>query len=291
MVNNRKRTVFFVSESTGITSETLGHSLLSQFPHIEFTVFQRPFIDNEKKAKQLLEEINEFSRKEDFKPLVFATMPESKINDILQEADCYYYEIFESYLDQLGKDLQTEPTRESGLSHGLVNVKTYDARIDALNYTLKHDDAMVLKTLGDADVIIVGVSRSGKTPTSLYLALKFGIKAANYPITDDDFDQNSLPQALLDNRDKLFATSIKAKRLHQIREKRMPNSNYSALENCKSEIKKAQALYDKYGLTPMDVTSQSIEELAAQIVRKLRGVSNGKDKSGTTQKFTNKSPL
>ena len=152
----------------------------------------------------------------------------------------------------------------------MINEKHYDARIDALNYTLKHDDAMVLKTLGDSDVIIVGLSRSGKTPTSLYLALKFGIKAANYPITDDDFDLGKLPQALIDNREKLFATSIEAKRLHKIREKRRPNSHYSALSTCKLEIKKAQRLYEIYGLTPMDVTSQSIEELAAQIVRKLR---------------------
>ena len=270
MNDNSQRTVFFVSESTGITAETLGHSLLSQFPHIDFTLHQRPFIDSEKKAKALVDEINQISNNEPFKPLVFATMPETNINQILQTANCHYYEIFESYLDQIGKDLATEPTRESGLSHGLVNQKIYDARIDALNYTLKHDDAMVLKTVGEADVIIVGVSRSGKTPTSLYLALKFGIKAANYPITEDDFERNELPAVLLEHRDKLFATSIKAKRLSQIREKRMPNSNYASLANCKAEIKKAQALYEKYGLTPMDVTKQSIEELAAQIVRQLK---------------------
>ena len=270
MQNNTKRTVFFISESTGITAETLGLSMLSQFPHIEFTQIQRPFIDSEEKAHKLVDEINQVANNETFQPLVFATMPEEHMNAILQQAHCHYYEIFESFLDKIGRDLKTVPVLESGLSHGLVNEKTYDARIDALNYTLKHDDAMVLKTLGDADVIIVGVSRSGKTPTSLYLALKFGIKAANYPITEDDFERNALPQALLDNREKLVATCIKAKRLHQIREKRMPNSQYSALETCKSEIKKAQILYDKYGLTPMDVTSQSIEELAAQIVRQLR---------------------
>ena len=160
--------------------------------------------------------------------------------------------------------------RESGLSHGLVNEKSYDARIDALNYTLKHDDAMILKTLGDADVIIVGVSRSGKTPTSLYLALKYGIKAANYPITDSDFDKHALPEVLLDNRDKLFATTIEAKRLKDIREKRRPGSQYASLQTCKSEIKKAHQLYDKYDLHPMDVTHQSIEELSAQIVRKFK---------------------
>jgi len=269
MQDHSERTVFFVSESTGITAETLGHSLLSQFPHIDFTYHQRPFVNTEKKAHKLVDEINRISQEQHYKPLVFATMPEPEINQILEQADCHYYEVFESILDKIGHDLHTEPTRESGLSHGLINEKTYDARIDALNFTLKHDDAMVLKTLGEADVIIVGVSRSGKTPTSLYLALKFGIKAANYPITEDDFEKNELPQVLLDNRDKLFATTIKAKRLHQIREKRRPNSQYSSLENCKNELKKAQQLYDKYDLKPMDVTTQSIEELAAQIVRKL----------------------
>ena len=270
MLDSSNRTVFFVSESTGITAETMGHSLLSQFPHLDFTYIQRPYVDSEKRAQQLVEEISLVSKKQGFKPLVFATMPETHINKILEAADCHYYEVFENFLDKIGHDLHTKPTRESGLSHGLVNEKTYDARIDALNYTLKHDDAMVLKTLGDADVIIVGVSRSGKTPTSLYLALKYGIKAANYPITDTDFDKHALPDVLLENQEKLFATTINAKRLREIREKRRPASQYAALETCKSEIKKSQQLYDKYNLTPMDVTNQSIEELSAQIVRKLK---------------------
>ena len=269
MLDSPNRTVFFVSESTGITAETMGHSLLSQFPHLEFTYLQRPYVDTEKRAHQLVNEISQVSKDQGFKPLVFATMPEAHINKILEDADCHYYEIFENFLDKIGRDLHTKPTRESGLSHGLVNEKTYDARIDALNYTLKHDDAMVLKTLDKADVIIVGVSRSGKTPTSLYLALKYGIKAANYPITDSDFDKSALPNVLLENREKLFATTIEAKRLHEIREKRRPASQYSALNTCIIEIKKAQQLYDKYDLKPMDVTHQSIEELSAQIVRRL----------------------
>ncbi len=269
MLDSSNRTVFFVSESTGITAETMGHSLLSQFPHLDFTYLQRPYVDTEKRAQQLVDEISQVSKDQGFKPLVFATMPETHINKILEEADCHYYEIFENFLDKIGHDLHTIPTRESGLSHGLVNEKTYDARIDALNFTLKHDDAMVLKTLAKADVIIVGVSRSGKTPTSLYLALKYGIKAANYPITDTDFEKHVLPQVLIDNREKLFATTIAAKRLHEIREKRRPASQYSALKNCIIEIKKAQQLYDKYDLNPMDVTNQSIEELSAQIVRRL----------------------
>lgn len=270
MLDTSNRTVFFVSESTGITAETMGHSLLSQFPHLEFTYIQRPYVDNIEKAQQLVEEISLVSKEQGFKPLVFATMPESDVNAVLESADCHYYEIFENFIDKIGHDLHSTPKRESGLSHGLVNEKHYDARIDALNFTLKHDDAMVLKTLGEADVIIVGVSRSGKTPTSLYLALKYGIKAANYPITDSDFEKNALPQILLDNRDKLFATTIDSERLRSIREKRRPASTYSSMKTCKDEIKKAHYLYDKYGLIPMDVTHQSIEELSAQIVRKFK---------------------
>ncbi len=271
MINSRHRTVFIVSESTGITAETMAHSLLSQFPHLEFTYHQRSFVDSEKKARKLVKEIHNVGENQGFKPLVFATMPETHINDILASASCHYYEIFESFVDKIGHDLHTEPTRESGLSHGMINDKTYDARIEALNFTLKHDDAMVLKTIDQADIIIIGVSRSGKTPTSLYLALKFGIKVANYPITEDDFEKNELPQVLLNNRKKIFATSIKAKRLKQIREKRIPNSEYSSLQTCKDEIAKATKLYKKYGFVPMDVTKRSIEELAAQIIKVFKG--------------------
>ncbi len=267
--NKQQRTVYIVSESTGITAETLGKSLLSQFPHIEFSYFQRSFIDTVKKARALVDEINNENESAKHMPLVFATMPEDDMNKVLHTAKCHYYDIFDNFLSTIGKDLHAEPTRESGLSHGLNNEKNYDERIDALNFTLKHDDAMVLKTLGQADVIIIGVSRSGKTPTSLYLALKFGIKAANYPITDDDFAKNELPDILLDNMDKIFATEIDPKRLHQIREKRRPNSEYSSMQTCIVELKKTKQLYEKYDLKPMDVTTQSIEELAAQIVKKL----------------------
>ncbi len=270
MVNSRQRTVFFVSESTGITAETMGHSLLSQFPHLEFTYLQRPYVDSEEKAQKLVEEIGRVSKEQGFKPMVFATMPEENINHILDKADCHYYEVFENFLDKIGKDLHAKPTRESGLSHGLINEKTYDARIDALNFTLKHDDAMVLKTIDQADVIIVGVSRSGKTPTSLYLALKFGVKVANYPITEDDFSRHSLPEVLIENRHKLIATTIKAKRLSSIRKKRMPNSDYASIETCKSEISKAKKLYEQYNLEPIDVTKRSIEELSAIIIKKFK---------------------
>ncbi|KAG1694849.1 putative phosphoenolpyruvate synthase regulatory protein [Nymphon striatum] len=183
----------------------MAHSLLSQFPHLEFTYHQRSFVDSEEKARELVKEIYNVGENQGFKPLVFATMPETNINDILASANCHYYEIFERFLDKIGRDLHTEPT------------------------------------------------------------------LANYPITEDDFENNELPKILLENREKIFATSIKAKRLKQIREKRIPNSEYASLKTCKDEIAKANKLYEKYGFEPMDVTKRSIEELAAQIIKQFKG--------------------
>lgn len=262
--------VFFISESTGITADELGSSLLSQFPQFSFTKRYHPFIDTIEKAKALVCKVNEVAESQTIKPLVFATMANKEINKILATVDAHYYELFDNYLDKLSDNLGVKPRRESGLMHGLVNEVQYDARIDAVNYTLAHDDAMILKGLDEADVIMVGVSRSGKTPTCLYLALKYGIKAANYPLTSDDFEQHAFPKEILKFKDKLIVTTISPQRLHHIREKRRPNSRYASMPICASEIKMAMDMYDRHGLVPLDVTTQSVEELATQIVRIYR---------------------
>lgn len=262
--------VFFISESTGITADELGSSLLSQFPQFSFTKRYHPFIDTIEKAEALVARINEVAESQTVKPLVFATMANKNINKILGSVNANYYELFDNYLDKLSDNLGVKPRRESGLMHGLVNEVQYDARIDAVNYTLAHDDAMVLKGLNEADIIMVGVSRSGKTPTCLYLALKYGIKAANYPLTSDDFEQHAFPKEILKFKHKVVVTTISPQRLHHIREKRRPNSRYASMPVCASEIKMAMDLYDRHGFTPLDVTTQSVEELATQIVRIYR---------------------
>jgi len=262
--------VYFISESTGITADGLGNSLLSQFPQLTFSRHYRPFIDTVEKAEALVEEINQHAEGQDIKPLVFATMAKRQINHTLSKVNANYYELFDNYLDTIAENLGAEPRRESGLMHGLVNEQVYDNRIDAVNYSLAHDDAMVMKGLDEADVIMVGVSRSGKTPTCLYLALKFGIKAANYPLTDDDFERHCFPKEILKFREKLIVTTISPQRLHSIREKRRPGSRYASMPICQAELRKACDLYDRYGFTPLDVTSQSIEELATQIARIVR---------------------
>ncbi|PID46782.1 MAG: phosphoenolpyruvate synthase regulatory protein [Proteobacteria bacterium] len=262
--------VFFVSEGTGITADELGSSLLSQFPQCNFNKRYHPFIDTIEKAEKLVACINEVAESQVTKPLVFATMANKEINKILSTANANYYEVFDNYLDKISANLGVPPKRESGLMHSLVNERQYDARIDAVNYTLAHDDAMVLKGLDEADIIMVGVSRSGKTPTCLYLALKYGIKAANYPLTSDDFDRHQFPKEILKYKEKLIVTTISPQRLHHIREKRRPNSRYASMPVCASEIKMAMDMYDRHGLSPLDVTSQSVEELATQIVKIYR---------------------
>lgn len=266
--------VYFVSESTGITAESLGESLLSQFPDVTFIRNQRSFINTIEKAAELAEEITRSSAEnDDMEQLVFATMPDENISKVLEGAPCHYYELFTRYISEVGKDIGVLPTRRSGISHGLKNHQTYDDRMDIVNYALVHDDAMTLKNLNKADVILLGVSRSGKTPTCLYLALHYGIRAANYPLTDDDFLKDDFPQVLKDNRHKLVGLSISPKRLANIREKRRAGSDYATINQCKKETAHARELYNRYGLEVFDTTSSSIEELSAKIIQVVRSKS------------------
>jgi regulator of PEP synthase PpsR (kinase-PPPase family) len=262
-----KRTVYFVSERTGITAESFGNSLLSQFPDIEFNRHQKPFVNSKEKAKLLVKELTKANKKNGSKPLVFATMPDEEISSILQQAPCHYYELFTRYLNEIGKDIGTNPTHISGASHGLNNTQSYDKRMDVVNYTLNHDDAMTMKNLSTADVILIGVSRSGKTPTCLYLALHYNIRAANYPLTEDDFKKDDMPQILKQNKHKIVALTISPKRLADIREKRRSDSHYASLATCRREVSHALELFNRYRLTVFDTTSSSIEELSARIVQ------------------------
>jgi len=266
-MTTERRAIYFVSESTGITAETLGHSLLSQFPGIKFQRHYRPFINTKEKAEELIQEFEKSREATGHLPLVFATMPEQEINSLLMQSPCHYYELYNAFLEKLGVDLHTPPAHEFGRSHGVTNGNSYDSRIDTINFALAHDDAMSMKNLKNADVILVGVSRSGKTPTSLYLALHFGMRVANYPLTEDDFERNDFPEEIIANKDKLIALTIDPKRLHEVREKRRPGSQYASLAVCRSEINKALELFQRYGLKTMDTTSSSIEELASRIIR------------------------
>jgi len=269
MTEGLSRSVYFVSESTGITAEAYGHSLLSQFGNARFTIRYTPFINTREKAQALANELAHRAEAEGQKPIVFATMVDEDINVLLKHSECHYFELFDRFMPDLIEAIGLEPTRMSGVSHGLTNPENYEARIETINYALNNDDGMRLNKFDQADVILVGVSRSGKTPTCLYLALHFCMRAANYPITEEDFENGDLPGELLAHKHKIFALTIEPERLAAIRELRRPNSDYASLRRCYKEVQMAQDMFHRYGMTVLDSTTQSIEELASLIKKGL----------------------
>ena len=265
------RTVFFVSDGTGITAETLGHSLLSQFPDIRFRQHRLPFIDSVDKARKAVIQIRDIARKDGGgRPIVFSTTVEGEVKDVLRECDALFLDLIAKFVDPLEAELGASSTHTVGRFHGIAESQDYARRIEAINFTLSHDDGVSHKELEQSDVILVGVSRSGKTPTSLYLAMQFGVKVANYPLIPEDFERHKLPDALHKHRPKLFGLTITPARLHQIRTERRPNSKYAAYDNCVYEIDAAMKLMRVNGIRAFDSTKKSIEEIATIIMQEAR---------------------
>jgi len=269
-----KRTVYFVSESTGITAETLGQSLISQFSQVvNFRTLYMPYINSAEKAKALSEQFDRVVAEEGAKPIVFATMAEPEVRDILTSANCVYIELFDTFIGKLSQELGVPPSGKTGLSHGIINGETYEDRMSIINFAMANDDGARLDKYNQADVILIGVSRSGKTPTCLYLAMHFGVKAANYPLTEEDFESNKLPDAVMRNKEKLIGLTIDPARLSRIREERRPGSPYASLRRCQAEVRQAQQFFRRLKLQVLDTTSHSIEEISSRIMKQLR--SNG----------------
>ena len=266
----RSRTVFFVSDGTGITVEVLGHSLLTQFDGIEFNQMTVPFIDSVAKAEACVARINEAARQGTVRPVVFTTLVNTEIRDAVRKADAFVLDFFESFLDPLESEFGAKSTHTIGRSHSARDEKGYTHRIDAINFALAHDDGASSRDLNKADVILIGVSRSGKTPTSLYLSLQFGIRAANCPLIPEDFDRMSLPKALEGYRHKLYGLSIAPERLREIRHERRPNSRYADLENCRYEVWEAEKLMQREGIRWANSTTKSIEEIATTILQEFK---------------------
>ncbi|HZR69667.1 MAG TPA: pyruvate, water dikinase regulatory protein [Burkholderiales bacterium] len=265
-----RRTVFFVSDGTGITVEMLGHSLLTQFEGIEFQHVTVPFVDTVTKARACVARIEDAARSGSARPVVFTTLVNGEVRDVIRAAGAFVLDFFEVFLDPLEGELGAKSSHTIGRSHSALDTKQYTNRIDAINFALAHDDGVSSRDLDKADVILVGVSRSGKTPTSLYLALKFGIRAANYPLIPEDFDRLQLPTVLQDYREKLFGLSISPERLTEIRHERRPNSRYANLDNCRFEVRQAEQLMQREGVRWADSTTKSIEEIATTIMQDFK---------------------
>jgi regulator of PEP synthase PpsR (kinase-PPPase family) len=262
------RTIFFVSDGTGITAEVLGKGLLSQFEGINFRQVRFPFVDNLEKAAECLQRIHEVREQSGIRPLVVMTMMNPEINTMLRQAEALFLDLFEVFIAPLEKELGVKSAHTVGRSHGQAGHE-YINRIAAMNFALAHDDGVSDADLKNADVILVGVSRCGKTPTSLYLSMQFGLRAANYPLIPEDFERDRLPDTVLPFRDKLFGLTIAPEQLHKIRQERRPNSNYAALDNCRQEVASAERMMRREGIEWFDMTSKSIEEIAVQIIQAI----------------------
>jgi regulator of PEP synthase PpsR (kinase-PPPase family) len=264
------RTVFFVSDGTGITAETFGNSILSQFS-IKSRHVRRPFIDTADKAHQVLREINHTAETEGRKPIVFITLVNPEILAVVK-GDCkgLVLDMFNTFIEPLENELRMTSNHRVGRFPDVSKSQEYTDRIEAINFSLAHDDGQSAKNLASADVILVGVSRSGKTPTSLYLAMQHGIKAANYPLIPEDFDRGAIPASLAPYKNKCFGLTIDAERLSSIRNERRPGSRYASIANCRQEVKEAEAMMRREGIAWLSSTHKSIEEIATTILRDLR---------------------
>lgn len=262
-----KRTIFYVSDGTGITSETVGNSLLTQFEGIDFRHVRIPFVDSEEKALAAVARIRTIADAENLRPIVINTVVDAHLCEVLARSDGLMVDVFAAFLGPLEAEFGVKRAKRINKAHQ-VNSKSYETRIVATNFALSHDDGVDLD-YKDADLILIGVSRSGKTPTCLYLALQFGVKAANYPLTPDDLGSPDLPKRLKPYASKLFGLTIDPIRLQQIRGERRSNSQYASMEQCRFEINKAEAMFRNHRIPNINTTHTSIEEIASKVVLAL----------------------
>ena len=264
-----RRTVFFVSDRTGITAEMLGNSMLVQFDQFQFDRRTIPFVDSNEKVEDVILQINQVAERDGQRPIVFTSIvDEEAAEHVRSEANALTLDVFQVFISPLEAELKMRSSHTAGRSHGIANSHEYFARMEAIHFTQAHDDGATTRDLAKAQVILVGVSRCGKTPTSLYLALQFGIRTANFPLTPDDFVDRKLPGSIRMHKERLFGLTIQPERLREIREERRPNSPYASLENCRHEVREAEHLMERERITMVDTTTKSIEEIATTILHR-----------------------
>lgn len=257
------RTAFYISDGTALTSEAFGHAMLSLFP-IKFKHRTLPFIDSVEKAQRCCQQINQAAAEDSGKPLIFHTFVNTDIKKIVTQGNGINYDFLDHFVGPMEAELGVSAQPKTNRTHGIH--QDYNFRIDAVDYTLANDDGVSTKEYDQADIILIGASRTGKTPTCLYLALQYGIKAANYPITEDDMENLALTYDLKMHRHKLFGLTIDVERLQSIRQARRANSQYASLEQCEKEINKIENLYRQEAIPFLNSTHASVEELAAKIM-------------------------
>src|SRR5512138_1742385 len=258
----QRRTIFFVSDQTGVTAETMGHSLLTQFDGVTFRQVTLPFISTVEKAEEAVRRINATCEAEGLRPIVFSTLVQEEMRDIVRQANGLFLDFFAA----TEQEVDLKSSHLQGRAHGMLDLSAYTLRIDATNFALANDDGAVTRDYERADLILIGVSRSGKTPTCLYMALQYGIFAANYPLAEEEFEAGKLPDALVKHKNKLYGLTITSERLQQIRSERRPNTKYASPAQVEFEVRSAEAMFRRFNVPFIDTTARSIEEIASRIL-------------------------
>ena len=264
------RTVFFISDGTGITAETFGNAILAQFDFAPRRV-RLPFVDTPDKAHQAVRQVNHTGELEGKRPIVFTTLVDREVLGIIQGGcKAMMLDMFGTFVAPIEQEVGITSHHRVGRFSDVSKSQAYHDRIEAINFSLAHDDGQSNRDLEGADVILIGVSRSGKTPTSLYLAMQHGLKAANYPLIPEDFERRQLPPALVPHKKKIFGLTIAPERLSEIRSERRPGSRYASIENCRMEISEAEAMMRRSGIRWLSTTTKSSEEIATTILQEVR---------------------
>jgi len=266
---NPTRTLFLISDRTGITVENLARTLMTQFDGHCCERVVLPFLDTPAKIEAALREIDVAAREDGAQPVVFSSIVDPALRHRIKQADAQVFDIFDTYLPALSAAIGIPHSGHIGRSHGMGDPVRYDRRVDAVSYALCFDDGSHHRRLADADLILIGVSRSGKTPTCLYLAMQYAVRAANFPLTEDDLLLSRLPAQLLEHRERLFGLTISPDRLHRIREERRPGSDYASLVQCRKEVAAAEGLFGSHAIPFLDSTAVSIEELSIEIMQRV----------------------
>jgi regulator of PEP synthase PpsR (kinase-PPPase family) len=261
--------VFFLSDSTGISAETMGNALLIQFPDLHFERRLIPFISSVEEARKVVE-ILDAAAAGPVTPLAFSTTALTEIREELHKSVCPLIDFFDLHMSRVEATLGVPGMRVAARLHGMGDVQRYNQRMAAVEYAIEHDDGQSMRALDIADVIIIAPSRCGKTPTTMYLALQYGLLVANYPLTDDDYPSDGLPSTVAKYASRCFGLTTTPLRLSQVRHERRPNSTYSSLSQCTLELRRAEDLYRRNRVPFLNSSTKSVEEMSAVIMQSLR---------------------
>jgi [pyruvate, water dikinase]-phosphate phosphotransferase / [pyruvate, water dikinase] kinase len=260
--------VFFLSDSTGISAETMGNALLIQFPDVHFERTLIPFISSVEEAREVVAQLDEVMAGP-VTPLVFTTAAVDEVREELLKTTAPIIDFFGLHMDRVEAQLGARGLREARRLHGVGDVRRYNSRMAAIEFAIEHDDGLSPRGLDRADVVLLAPSRCGKTPTAMYLALQHGLFVANYPLVDEDLETTDLPRPVKDLGDRCFGLTTTVARLSRVRQERRPDSRYASEEQCRFELRRATAMYDRHHLPTVDTSAASVEEIAAVVIQTL----------------------